>query len=190
MKYVGAADPRAVVETEKGLLVQGKLDIANGNAVADQVYKLMKQRLLKGWSFGYTVPEGGEKMDEKGVNEVSEVDLVEVGPTLKGANPKAELAGDQVRAGGGRPAALDPARGDRAGRTSTRRKGSNDRKGQGDPRKAGRRRRCRRARKGQGRSARSAQSALRTTFSTDWSLRASTWSSHRRSRSHPHRSST
>jgi HK97 family phage prohead protease len=93
MKYVGSADPRAVIETEKGLLVQGKLDIANGNAVADQVYKLMKQRLLKGWSFGYTVPEGGQKLDDEGVNEVSEVDLFEVGPTLKGANPEALTQG-------------------------------------------------------------------------------------------------
>lgn len=91
MKYVGKADPRAVIETEDGLLVQGTLDVGNGNPVADQVYKLMKQRLLKGWSFGYTVPEGGEKIGKDGANNVSEVDLVEVGPTLKGANPEAQL---------------------------------------------------------------------------------------------------
>lgn len=90
MKYIGEADPRAVVEDEKGLLVQGKLDIANGNPVADQVYKAMKNGWITGWSFGYTVAKGGEKLDKNGINEVSEVELIEVGPTLKGANPEAQ----------------------------------------------------------------------------------------------------
>lgn len=85
---VGKADPRAVFEDERGLVVQGQLDLEN--PVAKQVHKLLKDRLLKGWSFGYTVPKGGQKR-KKDANEVTEVDLIEVGPTLKGANPEAQL---------------------------------------------------------------------------------------------------
>lgn len=85
---IGKADPRAVMETERGLLVQGQMDM--DNEVARQVHKLMRERLLKGWSFGYTVPDGGQKRND-GANEVTEVDLIEVGPTLKGANPEAQL---------------------------------------------------------------------------------------------------
>lgn len=85
---VGKADPRAVYEDDRGLVVQGTLDLEN--EVARQVHKLMKDRLLKGWSFGYTVPKGGQRQ-RNGANEVSEVDLVEVGPTLKGANSEARL---------------------------------------------------------------------------------------------------
>lgn len=92
MRFIGKADPQNVVQTTKGLEVTGHLDIENlDNPVPKQVHRLMKEGLLRGWSFGYTVPDGGEKIDDKGVNEVSAVDLVEVGPTLKGANPEAEL---------------------------------------------------------------------------------------------------
>lgn len=85
---VGEADPRAVLETDRGLLVQGQLDL--DNPLAKQVHKLMSRGLLKGWSFGYTVPAGGQR-HKNGANEILEVDLVEVGPTLKGANPEAQL---------------------------------------------------------------------------------------------------
>lgn len=89
MALIGEADPRGVYESDEGLVVQGRLDLQD-NPTAKQVHKLMKKRLLKGWSFAYTVPEGGQKMVD-GVNEVNEVDLIEVGPTLKGANPEARL---------------------------------------------------------------------------------------------------
>jgi phage head maturation protease len=71
------------------LEVHGRLDV-HDNPVAKQVHRLMKERRLTGWSFGYTVPPDGQQRRD-GVNEVSEVDLVEVGPTLKGANPEAQL---------------------------------------------------------------------------------------------------
>jgi HK97 family phage prohead protease len=87
---IGKADPRAVMETDQGLLVQGQLDIA-GNDTAKQVHKLMKEGLMTGWSFGYTVPDDGERLGEDGANEITEIDLVEIGPTLKGANPEAQL---------------------------------------------------------------------------------------------------
>ena len=86
---IGKADPRAVMETDEGLMVQGKLDLKN--KVAEQVRSLMSDRLLTGMSFGYTVPKDGEKLAEDGANEVYEVDLIEVGPTLRGANPEAQL---------------------------------------------------------------------------------------------------
>jgi HK97 family phage prohead protease len=91
MKFIGKADPRAVMETDDGLMVQGKLNINQGNPVADYAYKLMRERVLKGMSFAYKVPKGGEKKAEDGANEVSEVDLIEVGPTLVGANPEAHV---------------------------------------------------------------------------------------------------
>ncbi len=86
--YVGKADPAQVIETDQGLQVNGTLDLTTDKA--KQVYSLMKQDLITGWSFGYTVPDGGEEIKD-GVNEVSQVDLIEVGPTLKGANPEAQL---------------------------------------------------------------------------------------------------
>lgn len=86
--WVGKADPRAIFETERGLMVQGTLDMDDDDA--RKVHKLMKDGLLTGWSFGYSVPKGGQK--RKGnVNEVFEVDLFEVGPTLVGMNPEAQL---------------------------------------------------------------------------------------------------
>jgi HK97 family phage prohead protease len=90
MSYIGQADPRGVLETERGLLVQGRLDINDGNPVADQFHTLMKNRLITAWSFGYTVPKGGQKRAKDGVNEIKEVQLFEAGPTLRGANALAQ----------------------------------------------------------------------------------------------------
>lgn len=89
MMNIGGANPAEVRETSDGLEVKGRLDVER-NPIAAQVHHLLKERRLKGWSFGYTVPSGGETRDSKGVNDISEVTLIEVGPTLKGANPKAE----------------------------------------------------------------------------------------------------
>lgn len=91
MSHVGYAMPDDLVQTPKGLLVkEGHLDIED-NPVARQVYKLMKQRRLKEFSFGYKVPRGGEKRANDGANELHEIELIELGPTLKGANPDTEL---------------------------------------------------------------------------------------------------
>jgi len=51
----------------------------------------MGSRLLKEFSFGYTVPAGGEKKADDGAYDLTEVNLIEVGPTLKGINPDTEL---------------------------------------------------------------------------------------------------
>ena len=88
--HIGVADPHDVVETDRGLLVRGKLDI-DDNDIARRVYKLMSRRSLKEFSFGYSVPPGGERRAKDGANELIELDLVEVGPTLKGMNPATEL---------------------------------------------------------------------------------------------------
>lgn len=88
MAFIGKADPAKVVETDRGLEVTGQLDLSD--QVGRKVYRLFKDRLLKAFSFGYTVPEGGEQTKD-GVNEISEVELIEIGPCLKGANPEAQL---------------------------------------------------------------------------------------------------
>ncbi len=88
MAIIGKADPSQVTETDAGLQVDGKLDLSN--PLAKQVHSLMKERVLKGWSFAYTVAKGGQEMKD-GVNEIKEIgDLFEVGPTLIGMNPEAQ----------------------------------------------------------------------------------------------------
>ena len=77
-------------ETDRGLWVKGRLDIAD-NDVARQVHRLMQRRSLKEFSFGYSVPKGGERRAKDGANELLEIELAEVGPTLKGMNPATEL---------------------------------------------------------------------------------------------------
>lgn len=89
MAVIGKADPTDVVETADGLQVTGNLDLSN--PVAKQAHKLMKERLLKGWSFAYTVAKDGQKVND-GVNDITEMkDLFEAGPTLIGMNPEAQL---------------------------------------------------------------------------------------------------
>jgi len=88
MAHIGVVDEAK--ETERGLWVKGTLDVAD-NDVARQVHRLMKRRSLKEFSFGYSVPRGGEKRAKDGANELSLIDLAEVGPTLKGMNPATEL---------------------------------------------------------------------------------------------------
>ena len=53
--HIGVADPHDVVETDRGLLVRGQLDI-DDNDIARHVHKLMGRRSLKEFSFGYSVP--------------------------------------------------------------------------------------------------------------------------------------
>ena len=55
------------------------------------VHKLTQRRSLKEFSFGYSVPSGGARKAEDGANELIEIDLYEIGPTLKGMNPATEL---------------------------------------------------------------------------------------------------
>lgn len=88
--HIGYADPKEIRETPRGLEVKAHLDTSESET-ARRVHKLMKRGQLTAMSFGYTVPDGGQEIDEKGVNNLSEIDLHEVGPTLVGVNSEAQL---------------------------------------------------------------------------------------------------
>jgi HK97 family phage prohead protease len=88
MAHIGVVDE--ATETDKGLWVKGTLDVKD-NDVARQVHRLMKRRSLKEFSFGYSIPKGGERRAKDGANDLIRVELAEVGPTLKGMNPATEL---------------------------------------------------------------------------------------------------
>lgn len=88
MAHIGVVTD--VKETDKGLWVKGQLDVAD-NDVARQVHRLMDRRSLREFSFGYDVPKGGSKRAKDGANDLTEINLAEVGPTLKGMNPATEL---------------------------------------------------------------------------------------------------
>jgi HK97 family phage prohead protease len=88
MAHIGVVEDAK--ETDKGLWVKGRLDV-NDNDVARQVHRLMERRSLKEFSFGYDVPKGGSKRAKDGATDLTEIDLAEVGPTLKGMNPATEL---------------------------------------------------------------------------------------------------
>jgi uncharacterized protein len=107
--HIGVADPKNVTETDEGMWVKGQLDL--DNPVAMQTYRLMKRRSLKAFSFGYEVLD--EKRTRDGVNELVEIDLHEVGPTLVGANPDAQLqavkSAIQAEATGRKPSGEDEA---------------------------------------------------------------------------------
>ena len=84
--HIGVVD--SLEETPEGLKAVYTLDVAD-NPAAAQVYRLMKRRTLKEHSFAYDVL--GERQAKDGANELTELDIIEVGPTLKGANPATEL---------------------------------------------------------------------------------------------------
>lgn len=86
---IGSADPGDVTETKAGLLVKGKIDLTN--PFAAQVHNLMRQRLVKEFSFAYDVVL--ERQAKDGANDLVTLDLIEAGPTLKGANPDTQLVG-------------------------------------------------------------------------------------------------
>lgn len=86
--HIGSADPNDVVEVKgRGLQVGGTIDL--DNPFAAQVYRLVKERRVKEFSFGYEVVK--ERKAKDGANELLELRLIEAGPTLKGANPNTEL---------------------------------------------------------------------------------------------------
>ena len=88
--HIGVAYAKDMQQTARGLLVKGQLDI-DDNPVASRVHKLMQRRSVKEFSFGYSVPAGGQRKASDGANELIEIDLFEIGPTLKGMNPATEL---------------------------------------------------------------------------------------------------
>jgi HK97 family phage prohead protease len=86
--HIGAADPQDVVETADGLFVKrGRIDL--DNPFAAQVYRLLSERRVKEFSFGYSVRDAETAKD--GAYDLLDLDLFEIGPTLKGMNPATEL---------------------------------------------------------------------------------------------------
>lgn len=94
---IGEANPNDMMEIMKpigkdgtgGLLVRGTIDVHK--PFAGQVFDLLKSRRLKEWSFAYDTVR--EKRAEDGANELLQVDLIEFGPCLKGANPETYTIG-------------------------------------------------------------------------------------------------
>lgn len=73
-------------ERTEGLWVQAQLDM--DDPAAAKVFRLMKRGTLAEFSFAYDVIE--EKL-QNGANELLKLDVIEVGPTLKGMNPETQL---------------------------------------------------------------------------------------------------
>jgi uncharacterized protein len=84
--HIGVVDD--LEEVDAGLKATYTLDI-DTNPVAAQVHRLMKRRSLKEHSFGYEIRD--ERIAKDGANELLDLDLIEIGPTLKGMNPSTEL---------------------------------------------------------------------------------------------------
>lgn len=86
--HIGSARPEDVVEVKgRGLKVSGTIDL--DDAFGAKVYKLLKERRVREFSFGYEVRK--ERPGKDGANELTDLGIIEVGPTLKGANPSTEL---------------------------------------------------------------------------------------------------
>lgn len=71
-----------------GLWTKFRLDVDDQMTYAPRVAQLLERRSLKEFSFAYAVDEF---RIADGVTELVAVDLFEVGPTLKGANPLTQL---------------------------------------------------------------------------------------------------
>lgn len=80
-------------ETDEGLHIKAQLDMDDPPAA--KVFRLMKRGTLVEFSFAYDIVE--EKL-QNGANELLKLDVIEVGPTLKGMNPATQLVG--VKANG------------------------------------------------------------------------------------------
>ncbi len=81
-------------ETDEGLLVRGQIDLEEDPA--RRVFKRMQRRTLKEFSFAYDEIEcertdQGDKAERRYINELLELELYEVGPTLVGMNPDTQL---------------------------------------------------------------------------------------------------
>lgn len=74
-------------ERDEGLYIKGRLD--TDDDFARKLYNKMKRRRVKEFSFAYDVIDSRDAKD--GVTELVELDVIEVGPTLKGANPDTQL---------------------------------------------------------------------------------------------------
>jgi hypothetical protein len=74
-------------ESERGLEIEA--EISDPTPFAAQVKRLLQQRRVKEFSFAYDTVT--ERKASDGANELIELDLIECGPCLKGANPETGL---------------------------------------------------------------------------------------------------
>lgn len=106
--HIGFVTPTDAKEVDEGLYVKGQID--TGKTFAAHVFDLLKERRVKEFSFAYDVVDSvTTQEDGKRVTELTELSIIEVGPTLKGMNPatqllaaksaleKSELTREQVR---------------------------------------------------------------------------------------------
>lgn len=89
-------------ESSKGLEVEYELDV-DRNQFAKQVAVLLSERRVREHSFAYDIMPGGARIASDGANDLTELDLIEVGPTLKGANPATEMLDVRSASGPVRP---------------------------------------------------------------------------------------
>jgi len=95
--FIGDSNPNEMMEMLKpigkdgtgGLKVKGTMDVHK--PFAAQVFDLLTSRRVKEWSFSYDTIR--EKIADDGANELLEVELIEFGPCLKGANPSTYTIG-------------------------------------------------------------------------------------------------
>lgn len=80
-------------ERPEGLWVRARIDLDEPKA--SKVYKLLKGKRVRQFSFAYDIEEGGwvdnEESRDGGYYELRKLKLYEVGPTLIGANERTEL---------------------------------------------------------------------------------------------------
>lgn len=85
---------KSAEETDKGLLIRGYIgaEEREANPKAAQVWRLMKERRVKQFSFAFDVLDGAEvEKDGKSFYELRRLKLHEVGPCLLGVNQATEL---------------------------------------------------------------------------------------------------
>lgn len=92
----GDSDLPAEIRDFGGLYVAGQLDTSEPEG--RKAAKLLKDRIVREFSFAYEVFE--EERGDDGYLELLELDIFEIGPTLKGANPLTQLIAAKARDAG------------------------------------------------------------------------------------------
>lgn len=91
-KELAAGDPLLAgtpIADLGGLYTRYKVDTAEENPFAGQVFLLLKTRRVREASFAYDIIR--EKRNPDGTTDLLDLGLIEVGPTLKGMNPMTQL---------------------------------------------------------------------------------------------------
>lgn len=97
IRELAPGDPELpeVIRDHGGLMVKAQVDLED--PTARKALKLLKSRAVREFSFAYDVLKEAPN-EEDGINELHELELLEIGPTLKGANPLTQLVGAKAEA--------------------------------------------------------------------------------------------